>query len=43
MTTEMAVVPAIRLQLSYAYSAGMEFALGQVFEARLVRRVSLGW
>ena len=43
VTTEMAVVPAIRLQLSYAYSAGMEFALGQVFEARLVRRVSLGW
>ena len=43
VTTEMSVVPAIRLQLSYAYSAGMEFALGQVFEARLVRRVSLGW
>ena len=43
VTTEMAVVPAIRLQLSYAYSAGTEFPLGQVFEARLVRRVSLGW
>jgi len=43
VTTEIAVIPAIHLQLSYAYAARTEFAMGQVFEARLVRRVSLGW
>ena len=43
LTTEVAVMPAIQLQLSYAYSASTEFALGQVFEARLVRRVRLSW
>jgi len=43
VTTEFAVIPAIRLQLTYAYTARTEFLLGQVFEARLVRRVSLGW
>jgi hypothetical protein len=43
VSTEIAVIPAIHLQLSYAYTAGTEFPLGQVFEARLVRRVSLGW
>ena len=43
VATEFAVIPAIHLQLSYAYSAATEFPLGQVFEARLVRRVSLGW
>jgi hypothetical protein len=43
VTTEFGVIPAIHLQLSYAYAAGMEFPVGQVFEARLVRRVSLGW
>ena len=43
LTTELAVIPAIHLQLSYAYAAGTEFPIGQVFEARLVRRVSLGW
>ena len=43
LTTEIAVIPAMHLQLSYAYTARTEFALGQVFEARLVRRVSLGW
>ena len=43
VTTELGVVPAMHLQLSYAYAAGTEFPVGQVFEARLVRRVSLGW
>jgi hypothetical protein len=43
LTTEIAVIPAMHLQLSYAYTAPTEYALGQVFEARLVRRVSLGW
>jgi len=43
VTTEIAVIPAMHLQLSYAYAAGTEFPVGQVFEARLVRRVSLGW
>jgi hypothetical protein len=43
VTTEMPVVPATRLQLSYAYRTGAQFPLGQVFEARILRRVSLGW
>ena len=43
LTTEVPVVPATRLQLSYAYRTGAEFPLGQVFEARILRRVSLGW
>ena len=43
VTTEMPVVPATRLQLSYAYRTGAHFPLGQVFEARILRRVSLGW
>ena len=43
VTTEIAVIPAIRLQFSYAYATATEFPVGQVFEARLVRRVSLGW
>jgi hypothetical protein len=43
VTTEMPVVQAIRLQFSYAYRTGAEFPLGQVFEARIVRRVNLGW
>ncbi len=43
VTTELGVIPAMHLQLSYAYAAGVEFPVGQVFEARLVRRVSLGW
>ena len=42
VTTEMPVVPATRLQLSYAYRTGAQFPLGQVFEARILRRVSLG-
>jgi hypothetical protein len=43
VTTELGVIPAMHLQLSYAYAVGTEFPVGQVFEARLVRRVSLGW
>jgi hypothetical protein len=43
VTTEMPVVPATRLQLSYTYRTGAQFPLGQVFEARILRRVSLGW
>ena len=43
VATEMPVVPATRLQLSYAYRTGAQFPLGQVFEARIVRRVRLGW
>ena len=43
VTTEMPVVPATRLQLSYAYGTGAQFPFGQVFEARILRRVSLGW
>jgi len=43
LTTDMPVVPATRLQLSYAYRTGAQFPLGQVFEARILRRVSLGW
>jgi hypothetical protein len=43
VTTEMPVVPATRLQLSYAYRTGVRSPFGQVFEARILRRVSLGW
>lgn len=43
VTTDMAVVPAMRLQLSYTYHAGAQFPLGQVFEARILRRLNLGW
>ena len=43
VTTEMPVVPATRLQLSYSYVAGTQFPLGQVFEARISRRLSMGW
>lgn len=42
LTTEMPVVPATRLQLSYAYRTGAQFPLGQVFEARILRRINLG-
>jgi hypothetical protein len=41
--TEMPVVATTRLQLSYAYRTSPEFPLGQVFEASILRRVSLGW
>jgi len=43
VTTDMPVVPATRLQLSYTYRAGVQFPIGQMFEARILRRVSLGW
>ena len=43
LTTEVPVVPATRLQLSYAYRTGPQLPLGQVFEARILRRISLGW
>jgi hypothetical protein len=43
VTTEMPVVPTTRLQLSYTYRAGAQLPLGQVFEARILRRLRLGW
>ena len=43
LTTEMPVVPATRLQFSYAYRTAPQLPLGQVFEAHIVRRISLGW
>jgi hypothetical protein len=43
VTTEMPVVTATHLQLSYAYRTGSGFPLGQVFEARILRRLRLGW
>jgi hypothetical protein len=43
VTTEVPVVPAARLQLSYSYRAGAQFPVGQVFEARILRRLNLGW
>jgi hypothetical protein len=36
------VVPATRLQLSSTYRAGAQFPFGQVFEARILRRLNLG-
>jgi hypothetical protein len=43
VTTDMPVVPAMRLQLSYSYRVGSQFPLGQVLEARILRRLNLGW
>jgi hypothetical protein len=43
LTTDMPVVSTTRLQLSYTYRAGPQFPLGQVFEARILRRLNLGW
>jgi hypothetical protein len=43
VTTDMPVVPTTRLQLSYTYRAGAQFAIGQVFEARILRRLNMGW
>lgn len=43
VTTEVPVVPTARLQLSYSYRAGKQFPVGQVFEARILRRLNLGW
>jgi hypothetical protein len=42
LTTEMAVVTATRLQLSYVYRTGTQYPVGQVFEARILRRIRLG-
>jgi signal transduction histidine kinase len=38
----MPVVPATRLQLSSTYRAGAQFPFGEVFEARILRRLNLG-
>jgi hypothetical protein len=43
VTTEVPVVPATRLQFSYAYRTAADLSLGQVFEARILQRVHLGW
>jgi hypothetical protein len=43
VTTDMPVVPATRLQLCYTYRGGAQFPVGQAFEARLQRRLNLGW
>jgi hypothetical protein len=43
LTTELPVVPATHLQFSYTYRTGAQFPFGQVFEAHILRRVSLGW
>jgi hypothetical protein len=43
VTTEMPVVQTTRLQMSYTYRAGAHFPIGQVFEARVLRRLNLGW
>ena len=43
VTTDLPVVPATRLQLSYTYGAGGQFPIGQVFEVRLLRRLRVGW
>ena len=43
VTTDMPVVPATRLQLSYSYRAGAQFPLGQIFEARILRRLRVSW
>jgi hypothetical protein len=43
VTTDMPVVPAMRLQLSYSYRPGAQFPFGQVLEARILRRLNLGW
>ncbi|MEZ5283851.1 MAG: hypothetical protein R2712_03365 [Vicinamibacterales bacterium] len=43
VTTEMPVVTSTRLQLSYSYRAGPRFTPGQLFEARILRRLALRW
>jgi hypothetical protein len=43
VTTDMPVVLTTRLQLSYTYRTGAQFPIGQVFEARILRRLNLGW
>ena len=43
VTTDMAFVSTARLQLSYTYRADTQVPIGQVFEARILRRLNLGW
>jgi hypothetical protein len=43
VVTDMPVVPATRLQLSYSYRPSAQTPLGQVFEAHILRRLNLGW
>jgi hypothetical protein len=43
VTTEMPVVTATHLQLSYSYGARTQLRPGQIFEVRILRRVRLGW
>lgn len=43
VTTEVPVAPTTRLQFCYTYRTGPQFPYGQMFEARISRRVSLGW
>lgn len=43
VTGEMPVVAATRLQLSYTYGTRPQFPLGQVFQAGILRRVTLHW
>ncbi len=43
VTTDMPVVPTTRLQLSYSYRVGAQFPIGQVLEARILRRLNPGW
>lgn len=42
LTTETPVFPTTRLQLSYVYRTGNQFPLGQVFEAKILRRINIG-
>jgi hypothetical protein len=43
LTTDVPIVPATRLQLSYSYRVGSQFPVGQAFEARILRRLRAGW
>jgi hypothetical protein len=39
----MPVITATRLQLCYSYRADAQFRVGQAFEARILRRLHVGW
>jgi hypothetical protein len=43
LTTDLAVRPGTGLQLLYTYRAGPQLAFGQAFEARISRRINLGF
>lgn len=43
LTTDLAVRPDTGLQLLYTYRAGPQFSFGQAFEARISRRINLGF